>query len=478
MLLGAGSVTFLFGSGTLNDVVLASEVAVIRMQVSVHKIVRFWVAGGPWLRAVGCERANGLPHGLGRHEPTYRRRTIFRMFRRYSFVPAALLILAVAGLWGAVNAQATDESDRARDGLIGPVRRVRTETAKLAVKGGKIIEGPRVLLETATYDIKGNKIDNAYYSVESSNLTGREVYKYDERGNITEMTLYSNDGTIVSREVYAYEFDPVGNWTKMTTSVAVIEGGKITYEPTEVTYRTITYFYEDNIAKIVQTSTQPTKLAPSASNASPTSDASATIAANSSLSSGGESANSMNRSGATTATKPVGEVAATPKAAPNGGANAAGNLAANGSAKRSDVPPAVVATLDKSVPVAPSAPDKVPVEIKAAGVRVEGDAPPPPAPKPLLKPISGGVLNGRAISLPKPIYPEAAKRARAQGVVNVEVVVDVSGRVISARAVSGPTLLHEAAVAAARQARFTPTLLSGQPVKVSGVITYNFVYEQ
>ncbi|WP_352431480.1 energy transducer TonB [Pyrinomonas sp.] len=52
------------------------------------------------------------------------------------------------------------------------------------------------------------------------------------------------------------------------------------------------------------------------------------------------------------------------------------------------------------------------------------------------------------------------------------------GRVISARAVSGPTLLHEAAVAAARQARFTPTLLSGQPVKVSGVITYNFVYEQ
>lgn len=400
------------------------------------------------------------------------------MFRRNSFVPAALLVLAVAGLWGAARAQTPDESDRARDGLIGPVRRVRTETAKLAVKGGKVIEGPRVLLETATYDIKGNKIDNAYYSVESSNLTGREVYKYDERGNITEMTLYSNDGTIVSREVYAYEFDPVGNWTKMTTSVAVIEGGKITYEPTEVTYRTITYFYEDNIAKIVQTSAQPAKPASSTTNASSNS-ASATVAANK-PSLGDESANAMSKPGATAAmNKSVGgATTAAAQPAPNSGANANSNLAPNGEAKRSDIPPAAVAALDKSVPVAPTAPAKVPVEIKAAGVRVEGDVPPPPAPKPLLKPISGGVLNGRAISLPKPIYPEAAKRARAQGVVNVEVVVDVSGRVISARAVSGPTLLHEAAVAAARQARFTPTLLSGQPVKVSGVITYNFVYEQ
>jgi TonB family protein len=91
--------------------------------------------------------------------------------------------------------------------------------------------------------------------------------------------------------------------------------------------------------------------------------------------------------------------------------------------------------------------------------------------------ISGGVLNGKAISKPQPAYPPIAKAVRAQGTVTVQVVVDESGRVISATAVNGHPLLQAAAVAAARQARFEPTLLSGKPVKVSGVITYNFVLE-
>jgi len=101
------------------------------------------------------------------------------------------------------------------------------------------------------------------------------------------------------------------------------------------------------------------------------------------------------------------------------------------------------------------------------------DAPPPP-PKPKPKTISGGVLNGKATSLPKPAYPAAAKAIRASGAVSVQVLIDESGRVISASAVSGHALLRAAAVAAAQGARFSPTLLSGQPVKVSGVITYNF----
>ena len=89
--------------------------------------------------------------------------------------------------------------------------------------------------------------------------------------------------------------------------------------------------------------------------------------------------------------------------------------------------------------------------------------------------ISGGVLNGKAVSKPQPPYPPIARAARAQGTVTVQVVIDEEGRVISAKALSGHPLLQSAAVAAARQARFTPTLLTGQPVKVSGVITYNFV---
>ena len=103
------------------------------------------------------------------------------------------------------------------------------------------------------------------------------------------------------------------------------------------------------------------------------------------------------------------------------------------------------------------------------------DAPPPPPKKAPPKTISGGVLNGKATSLPKPAYPAAAKAVRAGGPVSVQVLIDESGRVVSASAVSGNPLLRAAAVSAAQGARFSPTLLSGQPVKVSGVITYNFV---
>lgn len=104
--------------------------------------------------------------------------------------------------------------------------------------------------------------------------------------------------------------------------------------------------------------------------------------------------------------------------------------------------------------------------------------PPPPAekpPPPVPKQISGGVLNGKATSLPKPAYPPAARAVRAAGAVTVQVLIDENGNVVSASAVSGHQLLKGAAVAAARSAKFSPTKLSGQAVKVSGVITYNFV---
>ena len=90
-------------------------------------------------------------------------------------------------------------------------------------------------------------------------------------------------------------------------------------------------------------------------------------------------------------------------------------------------------------------------------------------------PISGGVLNGKAISKPEPEYPPIARAARASGTVTVQVTIDEEGKVISARAAGGHPLLQQAAVQAAYKARFAPTRLSGQPVKVSGVLTYNFV---
>jgi TonB family protein len=90
-------------------------------------------------------------------------------------------------------------------------------------------------------------------------------------------------------------------------------------------------------------------------------------------------------------------------------------------------------------------------------------------------PISGGVLNGKAISLPKPPYPPIAKAAKASGTVVVKVTVDENGNVVSASALSGHPLLQAVSVAAARNAKFSPTKLSGEPVKVTGVITYKFV---
>ncbi|MBV9926586.1 MAG: TonB family protein [Acidobacteria bacterium] len=116
----------------------------------------------------------------------------------------------------------------------------------------------------------------------------------------------------------------------------------------------------------------------------------------------------------------------------------------------------------------------------SAPVVVSSEASPPPPPS-IVPPssqtggvISGGVLNGKAVAKPLPAYPPVAKAASAQGTVTVQVVVDEQGHVTSASAVSGHPLLQRAAVEAARQAQFSPTLLSGQPVKVSGVITYNF----
>lgn len=112
-------------------------------------------------------------------------------------------------------------------------------------------------------------------------------------------------------------------------------------------------------------------------------------------------------------------------------------------------------------------------------VKDDADEPPPtkkptPTPPPVPKIVSGGVVNGKAVNLVKPPYPPAARAVRASGAVSVQVTIDENGNVISASAVSGHPLLKAAAESAARSSKFSPTLLSGQKVKVSGVIIYNF----
>jgi TonB family protein len=90
------------------------------------------------------------------------------------------------------------------------------------------------------------------------------------------------------------------------------------------------------------------------------------------------------------------------------------------------------------------------------------------------RPLNGSVLNGKAVSLPKPTFPVIARFARANGSIKVQVLIDEEGTVARVVSVSGHPLLQIAAAAAARQAKFTPTMVGGLPVKVTGHIIYNF----
>src|SRR6187401_1749256 len=105
------------------------------------------------------------------------------------------------------------------------------------------------------------------------------------------------------------------------------------------------------------------------------------------------------------------------------------------------------------------------------------------------KVINGGILNGKAVKLPKPAYPADAKAAKLEGTVRIKITIDEDGNVISAESSNEPyevvqadgsrvkvdpeyvdPSLIEAARQAALEAQFSPTRLSGQPVKVTGVI--------
>lgn len=117
-------------------------------------------------------------------------------------------------------------------------------------------------------------------------------------------------------------------------------------------------------------------------------------------------------------------------------------------------------------------------EVISETVKTKVPAPPPALKKddkPIVpKIVSLGVVNGKAANLPKPPYPAPAKAVGASGTVQVQVLIDESGNVVSAKAVNGHPLLRDAAERAAKSARFTPTLLSNVPVKVNGLIVYNF----
>jgi protein TonB len=130
---------------------------------------------------------------------------------------------------------------------------------------------------------------------------------------------------------------------------------------------------------------------------------------------------------------------------------------------------------EASGPAGPTMPPGVggPVAPSREVVKIEE---PPPAPEPPKTPriISKGPITGQATSLPQPPYPILAKQTGVQGRVSVQVLIDEKGNVVSATAIDGHPMLRPAAQRAALQAKFSATTLGGLPVKVSGVITYDF----
>ena len=317
-------------------------------------------------------------------------------------------------------------SERQRDGLFGDVRRVRVESAKFVIKDGRLKEGPRVVREITTYDIKGKRIDNVAPNVDSNKSPGKAQYRYDDKGNITEKILRADDGSMLSREVYQYEFDEIGNWKKMTASIAVYENEKVSFEPTEVSYRTIGYFYNQSVAKIAEppnsnATVKTVKITPAPRLANPS--------------------------------PPIAEPTAgsEPKTIDS---QRVGNTSANAATVK---------------PESPGAPAEVPVKAKKD---LAPEAPTVIPRKVAVRQVSENVLRAAAIELPQPEFPTMVQLAGQRLKVEVQVVVNEKGEVTSARSTAPDSLLTGAAEAAARRARFYPAKLSEEPAQIFSVISY------
>lgn len=336
-----------------------------------------------------------------------------------------------------------DSNNREQDGLKGPVRRIRTESAKIIIKGGNPVEGPRVLRASHTYDTGGRKIDSVVHSSEVIGNSGNEEYRRDEKGNVVELIVRGTDGSSFIKETYQYQFDELGNWKKMVRSVAVYEDGKISYEPIEALYRTIAYYYGEAIDKLAANTPKPPAT---------TSDV------------------------IETASSP-------PPAIRSESGNGSGNV--NSAPSRGDSVPANITTASIDKPVRKtestqpfSAPTERAPKVTApstAATEERGSNPNAPTSRVNVRFVSEDLLRSAAISLPQPEYPEPAELASVGGKVEVHVIVDESGKVTSARAMSGHQLLKEAAESAARSATFAREKLSNEPARVYGIINYDFV---
>jgi hypothetical protein len=223
----------------------------------------------------------------------------------------------------------------------------------------------------------------------------------------------NEQGVVLSRTEYSYEFDAAGNWVKMTTSVVVSESGLERLEPVEVAYRTIVY-YSGSEAGATARAEEGSAVGPPA------------------LTHTGD--DSFPR---------VERVASSSK-------GMASQSSANGvSAARSTEKERPQPRLDVAMGTIPEAGTLTDV----------------------------GLINDKALSLPGPAYPVNWRKATTPINVIVEVVIDETGRVIYSRAVEGPQELWRVAEDAARRAGFLPFRSERKPFKAKGLISYSFPFD-
>ena len=305
------------------------------------------------------------------------------------------------------------DGTRETDGLRGPVRRVETEVVRVEVRQGQTLPQPPSLQERTVYDERGRRVRNETYPVAGSTRTGQESHRYDERGNVVETIVRDASGAVLSRTNYEYEFDAHGNWTRMTASVAVSNQGRTEYEPFEITRRSITYYAVDEAASAETRS--------------------------------GAAAN-LNGAGAGRSVAPARDDAAAVAAGEK-----VGGPARDGEGAKA-VGPAVSAP--------PAQNRKSPTRNAPPGGEV----------------LEAGLLNARATWLPQPAYPVGNRILDTPYTVVVEVTLDITGRVVGAKAQNGPPSLRDSAERAARLAAFLPFYVAGRPVRARGVVNYNFNY--
>lgn len=157
--------------------------------------------------------------------------------------------------------------------------------------------------------------------------------------------------------------------------------------------------------------------------------------------------------------------------APSANTNNNSTLSANNNTDKQNPKPSPTQA-ETATPTPKSTPSVTPT-VKTTPTPVQSPSSTPPKTPP--ETVSAGVLNGRAVLLFQPVYPPAAKANNIGGSVNVQVLINESGKVVSANAVSGHDLLKQTAEKAALSSKFSPTKLNGQPVKVTGIIVYRFI---